>query len=411
MAASSFPKPAIAHDLCAVVAVIDSVYSSAGVVLRCEKDEFVESICAELNTRTLGEIREVVLRATLAFVRSKTQQLEADTLTVLTKLAALPEGSIKSKEALRASYNAAKVLTTESEREYLNDAVSFLSDIFDVKDWLSTGSLATALAESFDSVEDDLQLGAVERSVNQLSLSGVDAEKVLWSIIVFESCKHIPLVWMVCNRLSSAGSFGERGADDLFGYGWKGLRVALRQYDPATGFAFSTYGVTRITGEIRDGVRSEHVLPKRLTTYVRKMASAEAELAHSLGRAPKLAELAERMGEDLEKMKDLAPRLVQAASLNEMSVDGEAGAPSWLVSASPDPADAVINSEICERVSEALQKLTPDERAAVQLLLIDKVSVSSARSLTGATARQLRSRVKRGSELLRSELAAFSDLS
>ena len=408
MGASEFSKPQIALNLRSCGALLNTAFFSSGVLLRSSRESIQESLVSELYSRSVGDVREVAIRSILGFIKQLAESAEFDSLATIASLSGLPSGVLRSKESIMASYKAATLITSESERALLSDAVSYLADIGEVKWDLSSGRLASALANTWDEQVSSGELGEIESVIAELTLDGFDSETLVWAIIVFESCKHTSLVWMVANRLSKSGSFGERSPSDLLGYGWRGLRTALRHYDPATGFAFSTYGVTRITGEIRDGVRGEHVLPKRLTTYARKMASCEAELTHQLGRAPKLEELAIRMGEDLDKLKELAPRLVRSASLNELSLDGESGAPSWLVSTAPDPVESLLLDEVSEKITSALSTLTIEDRQAVQLLLIDGLSVSQARALSGASARQLRTRVRRATEQLRDELVDYA---
>lgn len=262
MSATEFSKPQIALNLRSCAALLETVYSSTGVLLRYDRDTFQEALSAELYARSVGEIREVALRAILTFTRNSAEGAEFDALATISALSGLPSGVMKSKESIMAAYNAAKAITSDEERLLLSDAASYLSDINQVKNDLSSGRLASAIAAAWDGATVKGELGELESVIAELALEGFDSESLVWSIIVFESCKHTSLVWMVANRLAKSGSFGEYSASDLLGYGWRGLRTALRHYDPATGFAFSTYGVTRITGEIKDGVRSEHVLPK-----------------------------------------------------------------------------------------------------------------------------------------------------
>jgi RNA polymerase sigma-B factor len=399
--------PQISFDLRRAGRVLALLTEVIGPHLRVTAQWFTDALCQELHDRSVGDTREVVLRALLSRTRAQLETRQEEAGLSLARLAGLPEGTVRSAPALASAYASAKRLAGEQDQELLRDVARMLGDLQEVQEALTSGRLAMAMAAAWDEAEPPTGTGALDRELSDWSLLGLDSERLCWALIVFESSKHIPLVWMVCNRLSGSGSFGDRSAADLFGYGWRGLRVALRHYEPATGFAFSTYGVTRITGEIRDGVRSEHVLPKRLTTYARKIAGAESELVQSLGRSPSLSELAEHMGEDLRRLTELAPRLSPSASLQEMSFDGEES-PSWLIEPSLDPSDQVIAAEFSQQVRKALDGLPQDEREAVQLLLLDERSVAEVRQITGATARQLRARLRRGTDRLRTELASLT---
>lgn len=235
---------------------------------------------------------------------------------------------------------------------------------------------------------------------------GVDAEAVLWALITNESARHINLVWLFANRLTR--TFPDREPDELLAWGWQGLRVALRNYDPARGFAFSTYAAPKITGAIRDGVRAESPVPKRLATFSRKVTAAEEILTHQLGRAPTLAEVAERLESEIETLKIL-PRLMPTASIEEVqeNTDRFGGAPSWLVDDS-DPGNIVTDQIQAEAIGRALEKLPSEEAQAVQLLVMEGLNPREARAITGATARQMLARKRRGLSLLRAELAEWA---
>jgi RNA polymerase sigma-B factor len=100
--------------------------------------------------------------------------------------------------------------------------------------------------------------------------------------------------------------FRDRGEtlEDLIQVGAEGLLKAVDRFEPERGLAFSTYATPTIIGEIRRhlrdrcrGVRQ----PRRLQEVGAALGMATADLTQSLGRAPTVPELAERLGvaEDL----------------------------------------------------------------------------------------------------------------
>lgn len=155
----------------------------------------------------------------------------------------------------------------------------------------------------------------VEDTITELSRSGVDAAHVGNELIVAESVRHLGLVHHEIRKLQPRlpDSF-EQG--DLLGYGWRGLRMALRQYDPHLGYKFSSFACPKINGAIRDGIRSEHHLPKRLTTFARKVDTAAATLAASLARTPTYDEIATWMDLSVEQRRYL-PLLPAASSIDD----------------------------------------------------------------------------------------------
>lgn len=101
---------------------------------------------------------------------------------------------------------------------------------------------------------------------------------------------------------SCANRFRGRGVeyDDLFQAGCLGLVKAARNFDSGKGFAFSTYAVPVILGEIkrifRDGgsVKIGRALKEKSRLAMRK----KEEISVTLGREPTISELAESMGID-----------------------------------------------------------------------------------------------------------------
>ena len=99
---------------------------------------------------------------------------------------------------------------------------------------------------------------------------------------------------------SIAARFRGRGADyeDLCQLGSIGLLKAIRSFDVTRGFAFSTYAVPLILGEIRRFLRDDGAV--KVSRAIRKtgallMREREAYIAEH-GEEPRLAELAERTG-------------------------------------------------------------------------------------------------------------------
>jgi RNA polymerase sigma factor for flagellar operon FliA len=222
-----------------------------------------------------------------------------------------------------------------------------------------------------------------------------------------------------------AQSYTGYSAEDLFGWGWKGLIVALRGYDP-TASAFSTYAVTRIVGHIQDGVRAESPIPKRLGTFSRKAVATEeilsvelgrpptaeetaeamcrARLLRELGRPPTLAEVAARAHEELAQLK-LRPRLAIPATIDEAA--GPEGEGVVLPSMGPDPSDVALATALRDEIEAALAALPAEESEAVRLLDYEGVSYDEARMRTGASRRQLHQRRARGRERLAESLSGW----
>ena len=270
----------------------------------------------------------------------------------------------------------------------------------DIVDQVRRGSLATVLAGAWDAPVDAC---STDDAVAALDAAGLPGERICWAAVSREGQRHVLLVLKEANR--AARSWSDRSADSLIGYAWQGLRLALRNYDPSRGM-FSTYACPRIRGTIRDGVRAEHHLPKRLTTFVRKVESTREKLRNDLGRHPTLAEVASALDMDLDRLSPLS-RMGTPVSYNEIVENPAYPTPSELCT-DDDPATEALAALRRDAIVAALDQLADDEAEAVRLLVLESVSVSEAQTRTCVSARQLRQRRDRGLTQLATILADWA---
>ena len=251
-------------------------------------------------------------------------------------------------------------------------------------------------------VADETQVGSVTDTIDELALTGLDSERIAWAVISAETLRHHLLILKEANRM--AAMYAEWTAEDLVGFAWRGIRLALRSYDPNQAL-LSTYCVPRIRGSIKDGVRAEGYLPKRLLTLRNKVNEAERMLIEALDRRPSLEELAEAVEVDLERIR-LMPRLSAPTSMD--SLLNEDDAPREFASPDASVEDTVETQARAVAITEALGHLEPETAEAVQLLVMDGKSFSQAQRITGVSARQLRSRRDLGLAELADQLAAWA---
>jgi RNA polymerase sigma factor (sigma-70 family) len=361
---------------------------------------------SELARRTVGEQQQVVLDACTEYARRSLRRAITSASAELSNLTGLPPA------AMRTSAGWAAALVSAGHRADALSAPETLPGTRIVNAVLAVQALANAADDETtlarvmaaawgDGARDGGYDATVERLLPQNPLAG----ELGWALIGFETHKHVKLIWHQANKLER--SFPDRSADDLLGWGWLGLRTALRHYNPDLGFTFSTYACTRIIGSIRDGVRAESPVPKRLNTFSRKVAAAEAELTQKLGRAPTMDEVSASIGVELDALA-LVKRTAPQASVDEiLDVLADRGtAPSWMV-LDDDPAEEAMAAVRRDAVSAALAELPAEDRAAVKLLVMDGLNPTEARQVTGATARQLRQRKERGLAALRTHLETW----
>lgn len=124
-----------------------------------------------------------------------------------------------------------------------------------------------------------------------------------------------------------ANKFRGRGVeyDDLFQAGCVGLIKAADNFDAERGFAFSTYAVPVILGEIRRIFRDggSVKIGRTLKEKSRNAMKIREQMAVELGREPTVSELAEKLGTDVSSAAELITVSMPTISLT--ATDDEKG--------------------------------------------------------------------------------------
>ncbi len=127
---------------------------------------------------------------------------------------------------------------------------------------------------------------------------------------------NLGLVHACANRFRGKGI----DYDDLFSAGCLGLVKAADGFRPELGFAFSTYAVPAVLGEIkrlfRDGGAVK--ISRSLKERARMAARLREDMTNTLNREPTLRELAEKMGVSEFEMAELMNLSQPVISLTEL---------------------------------------------------------------------------------------------
>ena len=118
---------------------------------------------------------------------------------------------------------------------------------------------------------------------------------------------------LILNNLGLAGSCASRfigkGVDyeDLYSAGCVGLIKAADGFDESLGFAFSTYAVPSILGEIRRIFRDGGAvkISRSLKEQARILTAVKEKLEKENGVEPTVSEIAEKMGISIEETAQL----------------------------------------------------------------------------------------------------------
>lgn len=168
--------------------------------------------------------------------------------------------------------------------------------------------------------------------------------------------ENIGLVHSIANR------FRNRGADydDLFQAGCVGLIKAVDNFDESKGFAFSTYAVPVIMGEIkrifRDGgaIKISRSLKEK---SIKVQAMRDKFLSKNL-REPTVSELASLSGYDVEELSEILNIINPVVSINILTEEG-----SEEIDIPVDDSDKMFDRLSLEQV---MTTLTETERLLIE---------------------------------------------
>lgn len=184
--------------------------------------------------------------------------------------------------------------------------------------------------------------------------------------------ENIGLVHSVANK------FRGRGADydDLFQAGCLGLIKAVDNFDETKGFAFSTYAVPVIMGEIKRIFRDGGLIKvsRSLKEKSQKIQIARDEFQHKYMREPTVSELAELSGVPAEEIPEALGVLAPTLSLSGSSDDDEE---------SDIPIDD--SDRLFDRLAiiGAVSNLSYEEKMLVQYRFFDGKTQSDTAELLG----------------------------
>lgn len=126
---------------------------------------------------------------------------------------------------------------------------------------------------------------------------------------------------------SCANKFRGRGVEyeDLFQAGCVGLIKAADNFDKERGFAFSTYAVPVILGEIRRIFRDGGAVKvgRSLKERSRQAMKIREQMALEFSREPTVSELAERLGVDIAAAAELITVSLPTISLTACDDEGK----------------------------------------------------------------------------------------
>ncbi len=171
--------------------------------------------------------------------------------------------------------------------------------------------------------------------------------------------ENVGLIWSIVRRYYGRGT----DPDDLYQLGCLGFLKAVRGFDTALGYQFSTYAVPKIAGEIRRFLRDDGTV--KVSRDLRERGSllrqARDKLQSRLGREPTLSELAAETGLEAE---EIAAADTANAPVNSLQADLGDG-----LTLEQTVGDGGMEEDVLEKLAlrEAIAALPDRERQVVEL--------------------------------------------
>jgi RNA polymerase sigma-B factor len=171
-----------------------------------------------------------------------------------------------------------------------------------------------------------------------------------------------PLARSVARRYYARGE----PLEDLTQVAMVGLLKAIERFDPDRGFAFSSYAMPTMLGELkryfRDSAWAVHV-PRGVKERAVELSRTTDELASKLGRSPSLTELAEALGATEEQTLEAieAYHARHTSPLDSGSDDDDAGvlSPAQLLGAEDERLE---QAEYLSMIATGVETLSDTDR-------------------------------------------------
>jgi RNA polymerase sigma factor FliA len=203
---------------------------------------------------------------------------------------------------------------------------------------------------------------------------------------------YSPLVKYVAGRMSS-GLPGHVEEADLISYGLGGLISAIERFDLSREIKFETYAITRIRGAIIDELRNLDWVPRSVRARAREIERANMKLEAKLQRAPTDEEMASELGVGIDEFHETLLQISNSTivALDELwSVQDATGDQVSLLDTladrdAPDPQQLVDQSELRDRIADAIAALPEREKLVVALYYYENLTLREIGEVLGVT--------------------------
>jgi RNA polymerase sigma factor for flagellar operon FliA len=223
---------------------------------------------------------------------------------------------------------------------------------------------------------------------------------------------YAPLVKYVAGRMGS-GLPAHVEEADLISYGLGGLISAIERFDMTREIKFETYAITRIRGAIIDELRTLDWVPRSVRARARQFERVNMKLEARLQRAPTDEEMATELQISVEEFQEALLQISNSTivALDELwTVSDSSGDQVSLLDtlpdhAAPDPQALVDQSELRDRIADAIAALPEREKLVVALYYYENLTLREIGEVLGVTESRVSQLHTKAVLRLRSKLA------
>jgi len=197
--------------------------------------------------------------------------------------------------------------------------------------------------------------------------------------------EHLPLVKAIAVRVHENLPV-HVDLDDLVHAGILGLFDAVNKYDPDKQVAFSSYAKHRIKGAMLDSLRQLDWASRDLRRRHKQVEAATRDLTATLQRAPTDAEIAEKLGVQQERWRQLMVDLrnVGLVSASTRGGDGdELPAPDFPGSPDSQPDVMCARQQLRSVLSDAMKALPERYQKVVLLYYTNEMTMKEIGGVLG----------------------------
>jgi len=180
---------------------------------------------------------------------------------------------------------------------------------------------------------------------------------------------------------------------DLISYGLGGLISAIERFDLTREIKFETYAITRIRGAIIDELRTLDWVPRSVRARARQLERANMRLEARFQRAPTDDEMATELEITVEEFQESLLQISNSTivALDELwNVSDSSGDQVSLLDTlpdrgAPDPQLLVDESELRDRIADAIAALPEREKLVVALYYYENLTLREIGEVLGVT--------------------------